>query len=277
MSTILAAVDNSPFTSVVAEYACDLASLTGGSVIAAYIIDARIVHGVVGRLVQELSPGTASGDAGSPFAQRLERHGREALDNVKDLCGGRHLPCETILERGRPAEALAALAPMYDIAVVGSYGSEAEHRASLLGSTAADFLRLTTRPVLLARREHKPIRRALVGYDGSPEASRAVARMIQMSARGRWDLSVVVTGDDEGQARALSAKAAALPGIDGTSHEVLVRPGDPPSILLDLVDELSADIVAVGSRGLNKLARLVMGSTSDTLARQAPAPVMVFK
>jgi nucleotide-binding universal stress UspA family protein len=277
MKTILAAVDNSPYTAVVAEYACDLAALSGSSVLAAYVIDARLVSGTVARLLGEALPAPAEGCAGDAFALRLETHGREALTDVEKLCAERGLSSQSILERGRPAEALAAMAPMYDVAVVGSYGSEAEFRSSLLGTTAADFLRLTTRPVLLVQREHNPIERVLVGYDASPEATRALTALIPLAAAGKWSLTVVVAGDDSDQAGALSTKAAAFDGLAGTTHEVLVRLGEPATVLLDLIDELSADLVAVGSRGLNKLARLLMGSTSDTLARQAPVPVWVFK
>jgi nucleotide-binding universal stress UspA family protein len=277
MKTILAAVDNSPYTSVVAEYACDLASLAGAGVLAAYIIDARLVSGTIARLLGEALPAPAEGCAGDAFASRLEAHGREALTDVEKLCADRGLLSQSILERGRPAEALAAMAPMYDVAVVGSYGSEAEYRSSLLGSTAADFLRLTTRPVLLAQREHRPIQRAIVGYDASPEATRALTALISLAAAGEWRLTIVLAGDDSDHAAALSTKAAAFDGLAATSHEVLIRLGEPATVLLDLIDELSADLIAVGSRGLNKLAQLLMGSTSDTLARQAPVPVMVFK
>ncbi len=277
MKTVLAAVDNSPYTKVVAEYACDLASLAGAGVLAAYVIDARLVSGTVARLLGEALPAPAEGCAGDAFADRLDRHGREALTGVEAMCSERGLRSQTILERGRPAEALAAMAPMYDVAVVGSYGSEAEYRSSLLGTTAADFLRLTTRPVLLARREHTPVQRVIVGYDASPEATRALAALIPLAAAGKWDLTIAIAGDDSDRAADLSTRASAFEGLAGTSHEVLLRLGDPAAVLLDLIDELSADLIAVGSRGLNKLARLLMGSTSDTLARQAPVPVWVFK
>jgi len=43
------------------------------------------------------------------------------------------------------------------------------------------------------------------------------------------------------------------------------------------VDEVGAELVAVGARGQSKLAKFLLGSTSDTLLCQCPAPVMVFR
>jgi len=125
--------------------------------------------------------------------------------------------------------------------------SEAEYRASLLGSTAADFLRLTTRPVLLAQREHRPIQRAIVRYDASPEATRALTSLIPLAAAGKWSPHRCPRRRRPAtNASALSRKPPAFDGLAATSHEVLIRLGEPTTVLLDLIDELSADLIAVG-------------------------------
>jgi nucleotide-binding universal stress UspA family protein len=277
MQTVLAAVDNSPYTAVVAEYACDLAAIAGAGVLAAYVIDTRLVEGVLARLLAEVLAAHAGPDAGEALSDLLERHGREALCGAEEVCARRKVPCRTTLGRGRPAEALAAMAPLYDLAVVGSFGSEAEFRSSFLGSTATDFVRLSTRPILLVRREYRPLRHIVVGYDASPEASRALAAVLPLALSAKWVLTLAVGGYDESRAAEIAAQAAGLQGLADVCSNIVVRPRDPADVLLDLVDELSADLLVVGSRGLNKAARRLMGSTSDTLVRESPVPVMVFK
>lgn len=291
MNTVLAAIDSSPFSNVVAEYACDLASLAGASVRAAYVVDTRLTEGLIGRVLTALleSHPDAASAVGQELGARvpvqeitsladlLERLGAEALRGVEGVCRRRGVAFQQTVERGRPPEALAALAPRYDLAVLGGSGSGDDFRSSLVGSTTADFLRLTTRPALIVRREHRPIRRVLVGYDESPEATRALAAVLPLAAAGEWSLTIAIGGDE---AEAIASRVTSVGGIGAVSHDVALRPGEHQyvaHVLLNLAHELSTDMIVVGSRGLSKLARLAMGSTSDTLVREAPVPVMVFK
>lgn len=276
MQTVLAAVDNSSWTAVVAEYASDLARLAEAEVLATYVIDTRLVEGAFARMVGVDLMGGAEAEGMASLSEMLERHGREALDLVASVCQRKQVKCDTKIERGRPATALAFLAPMYDLAVIGSHGSEAEFRSCLLGSTATELTRLSTRPVLVVREEYRPIARAVVGYDGSPEATRALETVVGLARGGQWSLTVVVAG--EGAAvDTLAAQARKFRGMDDIASEVTVRRGDASHVLLDTVEEVGAELVAVGARGVSKLAKFLLGSTSDTLLCQSPAPVMVFR
>ena len=55
------------------------------------------------------------------------------------------------------------------------------------------------------------------------------------------------------------------------SRNVRVRLRAPSFQLLDEMDEVDADLVVVGSRGLGVLHRASMGSISDQIATNAPA------
>lgn len=53
--------------------------------------------------------------------------------------------------------------------------------------------------------------------------------------------------------------------------------GSPREQLLSAVNDNQIDVVVVGSRGLGKLKRLVLGSTSDFLVHNARCDVLVIK
>jgi len=53
--------------------------------------------------------------------------------------------------------------------------------------------------------------------------------------------------------------------------------GDPKHVLLEKIKEVKADLVIVGTRGLGLIAKLVVGSVSDFLVRNAPCPVTVVR
>jgi nucleotide-binding universal stress UspA family protein len=56
-----------------------------------------------------------------------------------------------------------------------------------------------------------------------------------------------------------------------------VRVGKPDVEIAQLASDLGADIIVVGSHGLTGIARLVLGSVSESLVRRAPCPVLAYR
>lgn len=61
----------------------------------------------------------------------------------------------------------------------------------------------------------------------------------------------------------------------GVACRRLVRDGTPVSVLLGLADEVDADLIVVGSRGLGGFPELLLGSTSTQVAQLSPRPVTI--
>ena len=55
----------------------------------------------------------------------------------------------------------------------------------------------------------------------------------------------------------------------------LLRDGNPVSVLLEVADELGADLIVVGSRGLGGYPELLLGSTSTQVAQHSTRPVLI--
>lgn len=53
--------------------------------------------------------------------------------------------------------------------------------------------------------------------------------------------------------------------------------GHPGDAICEIADEEQPDFVVVGSRGQNKLQRMVLGSVSDYVVRHCGSPVIVVK
>ncbi len=69
-------------------------------------------------------------------------------------------------------------------------------------------------------------------------------------------------------------RIAAAGGRVAGQHLRLGRPSDQ---VVALAGELGAGVVVVGSRGLGPVRRLVLGSVSEGIVRQAPCPVLVLR
>jgi len=62
----------------------------------------------------------------------------------------------------------------------------------------------------------------------------------------------------------------------GVEHRLVVREGMPLDVLVDVADEVSADLIVVGARRLGRMEALLLGSTSSRLAQRTRRPVVVL-
>jgi nucleotide-binding universal stress UspA family protein len=127
----------------------------------------------------------------------------------------------------------------------------------------------------------------LVGIDGSPAATQALTRAIELAqATGASLAFVCVTRPHRQEAAArrasesdrrtaeLAAIVARAVGVPATTHSAS---GAPADALARLADELDADLIVVGSRGLGSVRGAVLGSVALALLRRARTPVLVVK
>ncbi len=56
-----------------------------------------------------------------------------------------------------------------------------------------------------------------------------------------------------------------------------VQYGDPATGILVYAEEHNADMIVLGSHGTTAIARLLVGSTAETVMRQASCPVVILK
>lgn len=61
----------------------------------------------------------------------------------------------------------------------------------------------------------------------------------------------------------------------GVRHRVVLHDGNPVDVVLDVVEEVGADLVVVGSRGIGGSPALLLGSTSSQIAQRCPCPVTI--
>jgi nucleotide-binding universal stress UspA family protein len=135
----------------------------------------------------------------------------------------------------------------------------------------------------------------VVGSDGSETAGRAVEAAVEM-ARG-WGSSLhVITAYTSGGGGMGEASGAALAGgggalrhdaaeevaerefkrADGVPTTVHAVGGHPADAILDTAQEVGADLIVVGSRGMQG-ARRFLGSVPNSVAHGANCSVMIVK
>ena len=137
-----------------------------------------------------------------------------------------------------------------------------------------------------------PARDALtfvVGFDGSDAARRGLAYVGQVAAETRKVVVVAVTpevdsssifseslvNDDFDPERLLDEAVELLADTDGTTVERRALAGDPARVLVEVTREVDADLLIVGRRGTDFVARTLLGSVAQRVIEQASCDVLV--
>jgi nucleotide-binding universal stress UspA family protein len=201
------------------------------------------------------------------------------------------------VEKGSPADALQALAESgeADLIVLGS--THHAHLGSVSPGSVAEHLlhgarcRLVIAPKGYGDEDHSEdrLRVAAVGFDGMAESYAALDEAAKLAAKFGGSLRVIGVATP---VPAMGAAAAAQAGPEAgpdfqtqLSNAVAELPaelralpvferGDPVEKLLEAA-EVGVDLLVLGSRGFGPVMRLLIGSVSSRVIREAPCPVLV--
>lgn len=84
--------------------------------------------------------------------------------------------------------------------------------------------------------------------------------------------------DQRRAARESAAQQVVLRGRQaGVPVSFLVWEGEPGPAIVDAAQSEGADLIVVGSHGRGRVGRFLIGSVSDHVIRNAPAPVLIVR
>lgn len=139
----------------------------------------------------------------------------------------------------------------------------------------------------------------IVGTDGSESAGRAVehasrlahahgARLVVVTAYNtdvdgpedaesapsdiKWTMTLA--GQAEAMAQHASEWARSL-GVESISVRAVA--GEAASVILDVADEMGADLIVVGSRGMTSPSRFILGSVPNAISHHGKCDVLIVR
>ncbi len=141
--------------------------------------------------------------------------------------------------------------------------------------------------------------RILLATDGSEEAELAALRAVDLADATDSELHVVHVGVvpvflksypgtlgyerrlyeqiEEVSRELLRKQSWRVKAVGGTVAGAHLRMGAVDLEIVTLAEELGADLIVMGSRGLGGVRRALMGSVSDSVVRHAHCPVLVVR
>jgi nucleotide-binding universal stress UspA family protein len=140
----------------------------------------------------------------------------------------------------------------------------------------------------------------VVAYDFSPSSEQALARAVEVAARApQHVLHIIAALEPQGVVASIGPMAgvtyetadrvqkmimervtaafAGRPTAAEVQFFVHARIGKPATEILELASEVGADLIFIGTHGKTGVERVLLGSVSERVVREAGCPVLVAR
>ncbi|MFQ5457355.1 MAG: universal stress protein [Myxococcota bacterium] len=295
LTRILVGIDASPASTRAFEAALAVASRTRARLTIAHLMPSVVP--IYAALPLDLSSELKVRE------ERAKKNVRRRLGTLVARAEKAGITAEAVLREADPAAGLLAIAKKTrsSLVVIGSHGrGGAAHL--LLGSVSEKVLRESRCPVLVIKRSKwRRKGRVLIALDGSPMAVRVArggaAIAAQLGARvsvlhvledTRWVAEAAASAQPAAILRAITklgidrarkdvAATLRKAGVKVRRADVLIREGRPQDVIARTAARGAITCIIVGTHARAGATRLLLGSVAESVARRAPAPVLVLK
>lgn len=274
ISSLLIATDGSAYADVAAECSAWLASRLEARITALYVIDARRLAGHFIKHIAEILGSSPSEGLTDRVRDYYRRQGEEALKRAATICERYRVTCETDLKTGNVVKVIADAAVNSDLLVIGERGEDKEFETGFLGSVSERLVRKVNRPVLLTGLQFRGFRKALFAYDGSEGARAAMKMLARLATALGMDVDAVQMVEEGEPATALNDVISYFKDypVHLSTHYLM---GDSHSVITDHAKEIGCDLMVMGAYDNWVADSMALGTTTEYLIRNSPAPVLV--
>ena len=207
-----------------------------------------------------------------------QKKGRLVLDLARDrLIAGGLNNVDVHLRNGDFVETVTEFQDGSDLIVIGKRGEAADFAKLHLGSNLERLIRSTNRPVLVASRSFRPIKRVLVAFDGGRSSYGAIDYIASNKSYAQLECHIVVVGQDGSRGHKQSIHAENLLKKAGINYTVFFERGEAEKVISGHVDMHNVDLLVMGAYGHSRIRNLMIGSTTTQMIRSCLVPVLLFR
>jgi nucleotide-binding universal stress UspA family protein len=284
MTQILAVIDGSIYSTSVCDHAAWIAQRLQLSV--------EVVH-VLGRRDVSSQPTNLSGSIGlgartelldelaeldASRARLAQKRGRAILEDAKERLNADGVTeVATRLRHGEIVETVQDFETDAEVIVIGKRGEAADFNSLHLGSNLERIVRSTHKPIFVASREFKPIKRFLLAFDGGNSATLAVERLAALPQFADLTCQLLYVGNASTELQRQLEGAQATLQQAGFTVEAEVIPGQAEAVIADRVESDHIDLLVMGAYGHSRIRNLIIGSTTTHMLQLCRVPVILFR
>ena len=284
MINLMALIDGSIYAKSVCEHAAWFANRLSGAVEVIHVLGRRDLSsqyenlsGNIGldartALLEELA------ELDEEKARLSQKRARAILDDARNMVSAAGVSnVTTRLRLGDIVETVEALAAGADIIVIGKRGEAADFNTLHLGSNLERVTRCSQRPVLVASRAFKPIRRFLVAFDGGPSVMKAIGEIARSKVFADLECELLQVGEATAAAAAQIDAAAEQLRAAGYAVRTKFESGQPEIVIAREVETDFYDLLVMGAFGHSRIRHLIIGSTTTEMIRSCRIPLLLFR
>jgi len=284
MTRLIALIDGSVYSESVCDHAAWIAQRTGAAVELLHVIGRRetpsapanlsgaIALGARTALLNELSA------LDEQRAKLSQQRGRAILDDAMariEAAGVANVAAR--LRIGDIVETAAEFEEDADMVMIGKRGEAADFARLHLGSNLERIVRSIHKPVFVASRAFRPIKRFLIAFDGGTSSLKAVDHIARDPLFAGLECRLLMAGADTPEARRQLDDARTLLAAGGHTVEADIRRGEAGAVIADAVETEDIDLLVMGAYGHARIRNLIIGSTTSEMIRACPVPVLLFR
>ncbi|MBC2857560.1 universal stress protein [Stappia sp. 28M-7] len=286
MTKLIALVDGSVYSRSVCEHAAWIAARAGegARVELLHVLGRRQAEGGAANLSGNIALGARTAllnelaELDERAAKLAKARGRAILDDAaKVLDEAGVADVTTRLRSGDLVETLAEAEADADFVIVGKRGEAADFAKLHLGSNLERIARSARKPVFVAARAFRPIKRLMIAYDGGASALKAVDHIARSPILAGLDCHLLMVGQETAEARRSLDGATAMLRGGGFAVTAGIRSGQPETVISDAVESEGIDLLVMGAYGHSRIRSLIIGSTTTEMIRSCKIPILLFR
>lgn len=275
IKNILIPLDGSEHSKAALDYAIWLARGFDGMLIGQHVIDTVSLEGTFFHDVSGSLGFEPYLDLSTKMREVFDERGKFILENFRESCAAQNIRANAFLDTGLIANEICERAKVADLVVIGHRGVNEGFTAGMLGSTAETIIRKCPRPIFVSTEHFNAVANPLLAYDGSQRASSAMESAAEFCTLLKLPLTVLTIGREEAQAQAILQQAKAYLGSYAIDVKYETGRGFPEQKIIEQLVNLKYDLLFIGAHGHRRIIKMVLGSTTEYVLRNAPCPVFL--
>lgn len=180
----------------------------------------------------------------------------------------------TLQRHGNLVETLTGMEAQIRLLVMGKHD---ENLSEHIGSRLESVVRSLHCPILVATTEYCAPQRIMIAFDGSPTTVKGVEMIAGSPLFRGLPCHLVMIGADSEGSRAQLAQAAGRLRAAGFEVTTALRSGEVEGLLCQYRREQAIDLLVMGAYGHSVIRRLLIGSTTTNVLRNARVPVLLLR
>lgn len=267
---LLVALSGTEFTPVAVRYAVELAQRHGAHVTGVTLEDVRRIEGAA---IMPIGGGAAARSLAHQREEEIRARIAQETARFRATCRDASVDPTVLHHVEDTVVELERLCRYQDLAILGLRGLFGYGVMDTPPDIVAQILARRVFPLMTVPETYRPVKRALIAYNGSPESARAMKSFVRAGLWPEVSVTILVMNHDR-DAQQLLTEAEEYCAAYGVRPRLEHAPTTSPrEKLMTIASELESDILVMGSRSKTHLRRLVLGSMTSLVLAHAQIPL----